>query len=133
MKAIEELLRKAEQTTLVDKDNGQRLPAEFALITDDETRRLHHTFPDIGTPAGRLKHYKINVYMRNILIQIFGNVWPDIVDSVDLSAYQDDNSEFHISDSLNNIVERFPFAVATLKAIEEHFSTGTLLTNSMIP
>jgi hypothetical protein len=84
MKAIEELLRMAEQTTLVDKDNGQRLPAEFALITDDETRRLHHTFPDIGTPAGRLKHYKINVYMRNILIQIFGNVWPDIADAVDL-------------------------------------------------
>jgi hypothetical protein len=51
MKTIEELLRKAEQTTLVDKDNGQRLPAEFALITDDDTRRLHHTFPDIGTPA----------------------------------------------------------------------------------
>ena len=70
--------------------------------------------------------------MRNVLIQIFGNVWPDIVDSVDLSAYQDDNSEFHIPDSLNNIVERFPFAVATLKSIEEHFSTGTLLTNSMI-
>ena len=70
--------------------------------------------------------------MRNVLIQIFGNVWPDIVDAVDLSVYQDDNSEFHISDSLNNIVERFPFAVATLKAIEEHFSTGTLLTNSMI-
>ena len=56
MKTIEELLRKAEQTTLVDKDNSQRLPAEFALITDDEPRRLHHTFSDIGTPAGRLKH-----------------------------------------------------------------------------
>ena len=57
MKAIEELLRKVEQTTLVDKDNGQRLPAEFALIKDDDTRRLHHTFADIGTQAGRLKHY----------------------------------------------------------------------------
>ena len=42
--------------------------------------------------------------MRNILIQIFGNVWPDIVDSVDLSAYQDDNSEFHICDVLKKIV-----------------------------
>ena len=56
VKAIEELLRKTKQTTLVDKDNGQRLPAEFALITDDEPRRLHPTFSDIGTPAGRLKH-----------------------------------------------------------------------------
>ena len=68
--------------------------------------------------------------MRNVLIQIFGNVWPDIVDAVDLSAYQDDNSEFHIRDSLNNIVERFPFAVATLKAIEEHCFKGASLTNS---
>jgi hypothetical protein len=132
MKAIDELLRKAEQTTLVDKDNGQRLPAEFALIKDHDARRLHHTFPDIGTPAGRLKHYKINTYLRNVLIQIFGNVWPDIVDAVDLSAYQDDNSEFHIRDALNNIVERFPFAVATLKAIEEHCFKGTSITNSMI-
>ena len=70
--------------------------------------------------------------MRNVLIQIFGNVWPDIVDSVDLSAYQDDNSEFHIRNVLNNIVERFPFAVATLKAIEAHCFKGTSLTNSMI-
>ncbi len=73
----------------MDKDNRQRLQAEFALIKDDGTRKLHHTFPDIGTPAGRLKHYKINVYMRNILIQMFGNVWPDIVDAVDLCEYQD--------------------------------------------
>jgi hypothetical protein len=131
-KAIDELLRKAEQTTLVDKDNGQRLPAEFALIKDDDARRLHHTFPDIGTPAGRLKHYKINTYLRNVLIQVFGNVWHDIVDAVDLSAYQDDNSEFHIRDALNNIVERFPFAVATLKAIEENCFKGTSLTNSLI-
>jgi hypothetical protein len=56
-----------------------------------------------------LKHYKINVYMRNILIHIFGNVWPDIVDAVDLSEYQDDNSEFHIRDALNNIVGAFSF------------------------
>ena len=113
VKAIEELLRKTKQTTLVDKDNGQRLPAEFALITDDEPRRLHHTFPDVNTGPGRLRHYKVNVYIRNILIQIFGNVWPDIEDAaVDLSEYPDDNSEHHIRDALNNIVERFPFAVA---------------------
>jgi hypothetical protein len=86
---------------LVDKDNGNRLRAEL----------------------GRLMHLKINTYMRNVLIEIFGKVWPDIVDAVDLSEYQDSNSEFHIRDALNNIVERFPFAVA-LKAIEKHYFKG---------
>jgi hypothetical protein len=47
------------------------------------------------------------------------------VDAVDLlSEYQDDNSEFHIRDALNNIVERSPFVVATPKAIEEHCFKG---------
>ena len=132
MKAIEGLLRRVAQQTLVDKDNGARLPAEFALIKDDETRRLHHTFPDVNTGPGRLRHYKVNVYIRNILIQIFSNVWPDIEDAVDLSEYPDDNSEHRISDALNNIVERFPFAVATLKAIEAHCFKGASLTNSMM-
>jgi hypothetical protein len=91
---------------LVDKDNDLRLPAEFALIKNDDTRRLHHTFPNVGTQAGRLIHLNMNTYMRNVLIEIFGKVWSDFVDSVDLSEYQDNNSEFHIRDALDNIVER---------------------------
>jgi predicted transcriptional regulator len=130
MKAIEDLFRRIEQLPLVDKDNGARLPAEFALIKDDDIRRLHHTFPDVATAAGRLKHRKTNASLRNILIHIFRTVWPDIVDAVDVSEYDDDNSEFHIRDALSNIVERFPFAVATLKAIEAHCFKGASLTNS---
>jgi hypothetical protein len=130
MKAIEDLFRRVDQLPLVDKDNGARLPTEFVLIKNDDTRRLHHTFPDVATAAGRLKHRKTNAAFRNILIQIFRNVWPDIVDAVDVSEYDDDDSEFHIRDALSNIVERFPFAVATLKAIEEHCFKGASLTNS---
>ena len=117
---------------LLDKDNGNRLPAEFALIKIDDNRRAHHTFPNLVTQGGRLIHHKINTYMRNVLVEIFVKVCPDIVDTVDMSEYKDKNSEFHIRDALNNIVERFPFAVATLKAIEKHCFKGASLTNSMI-
>ena len=119
-----------EQTPLVDKDNGARLPAEFALIKDDNIRRMHHAFPNVATAAGRLAHRKINTYMYNILVYMFRHVWPDVADAVDKSEYDDDDSEFHIRDALNNIVERFPFAVATLKAIEAHCFKGASLTNS---
>ena len=130
MKAIEDLIRRMEQTPLVDKDNGARLPAEFALIKDDNIRRMHHAFPNVATAAGRLAHRKINTYMYNILVYMFRHVWPDVADAVDKSEYDDDDSEFHIRDALNNIVERFPFAVATLKAIEAHCFKGASLTNS---
>jgi hypothetical protein len=133
MKAIEDLLRRIDQLPLVDKDNGARLPAELALIKDDDTRRLHHTFPDVATAAGHLKHRKTNASLRNILIQIFRNVWPDIVDAVNVSEYDDDDSEFHIRDALSNIVERFPFAVATLKAIEAHCFKGASPTQRCAP
>ncbi len=83
MKAIEDLIRRMEQMPLVDKDTGARLPAEFALIKDDNIRRMHHAFPNVATAAGRLAHRKINTYMYNILVYMFRHVWPDVADAVD--------------------------------------------------
>jgi hypothetical protein len=67
MRAIATLLRKKEQMPLVDKDNSNGLPAEFALIQNNDNRRAHHTFPNLGTQTGRLIHLRINSTAGHLL------------------------------------------------------------------